>query len=81
MTTALVASNHTYGIQRLSFSLDEVAASTSLSRKTVCRLIASGNLTAKKVGGRVLVPASAVAALVGETIDTITVPAPQPGKC
>ena len=52
-------------VQRVSFSIGEVAAATSLSTRTVRRLIADGHLRATKVGGRVLIPAKAVTELVG----------------
>ncbi len=49
---------------RLSYSLAEGVAATSLSRRTLEYLIKSGKLKAIKVGRRTLIPAKALERLV-----------------
>lgn len=47
--------------QRLAYSVSEVARAATVSDQTVYREIAAGRLRAKKIRGRVVVPADAVA--------------------
>jgi excisionase family DNA binding protein len=46
--------------ERLAFSQQETANKLGVSLKTVANWIASGNLHAVKIGGRVLIPAAAI---------------------
>ena len=58
------------------FDVAEVAAMFKMSRMTVYRAIASGELRAVRIRGRLLVPASVIEALVVEA--TTTSPADPP---
>ena len=51
----------------LAYSLERAAALVDLSRRSLYRLIDSGELRTVKVGGRRLVPAQELARLVGDT--------------
>jgi excisionase family DNA binding protein len=54
----------TAAVQRVAYSPTEAALVTGLSRNTIYELIGSGQLRSVKVGGRRLIPASAILALV-----------------
>jgi len=47
-------------VDKLAYSAKQVAAMTGLSRSTVYELIAAGNLSALRVGRRVLVTAESL---------------------
>lgn len=47
-------------------SVKEAARRTGVSQKNVRRLISKGELPAKKLGARLVIPESALAALLGE---------------
>ncbi len=49
-------------------SLDEASALTGLSRSSLCRAIDRGELPARKVGHRVVIASTALAALVGTEV-------------
>jgi excisionase family DNA binding protein len=49
---------HQVTAQKLSYRIDEAAEATGLSRQTIYRLIAKGELTSFKVGTRTLIIAS-----------------------
>jgi excisionase family DNA binding protein len=49
---------------RLVYSINQAAQATNLSRATIYRLIASGQLKTVKVGARRLIPVSAIDALL-----------------
>jgi excisionase family DNA binding protein len=49
---------------RLAYSIREACAATSLGRTTVYALIGKGMLRTVRVGGRTLIPAQALEALV-----------------
>lgn len=51
---------------KLAFSIDETAAALGISRSYVKRLIGSKRLDARKLGQRVLIPASSVYRLLEE---------------
>lgn len=53
-------------LPKMAYSLQEASAACSLSRSTLYRMIADGVLCAVKVGGRTLIPASALQRLFGE---------------
>lgn len=49
---------------KIAFSIKEAAAATSLGRTTIFAHIASGRLKAVRVGGRTIIPAEALHALI-----------------
>ena len=50
--------------EKLAYSIKEACLATSLSRSTVYAHILAGRLRAVRVGGRTLIPADALLALV-----------------
>lgn len=58
---------------KISYSIREACAATSLGRTTVYAHIAAGRLQAVRVGGRTLIPAESLSGLVGQ--------APLRGQC
>lgn len=52
-------------VERLAFSVDEAAAASGLSRASLYRLAASGQLKTTRVGSRVLIPAAELYRLLG----------------
>jgi excisionase family DNA binding protein len=52
-------------VTRLAYSFDEASAATGLSRRTLERAVARGDLRRKKVGSRSIIPASDLAAFCG----------------
>ena len=52
-------------IPRLAYSLAEAELATGLSRSSLNRAIARGELRREKVGGRTIIPAAELAALCG----------------
>jgi excisionase family DNA binding protein len=53
-------------IPRLGFTMDEAAIASSLSRRSLYRAVARGELRRVKVGRRSLIPADALEALCGQ---------------
>ncbi|OYX67029.1 MAG: hypothetical protein B7Y88_04195 [Sphingomonadales bacterium 32-64-17] len=49
---------------KIAYSIREAVQATSLSRGTIYNHIAAGRLTAHKIGGRTLIPADALHALI-----------------
>jgi excisionase family DNA binding protein len=49
---------------KLAYSISEACQATSLARSTIYNRIADGSLSVVKVGGRTLVPAAALDALI-----------------
>jgi excisionase family DNA binding protein len=56
-------------IPRLGFTMDEAAIASSLSRRSLYRAVARGDLRRVKVGNRTLIPAGDLAALCGGVPD------------
>ena len=52
-------------VPRLGYSLAEAELATGLSRSSLYRAIARGELRREKVGGRTIIPAAELAALCG----------------
>jgi excisionase family DNA binding protein len=52
------------GAEKLAYSLTEACAATSLGRTTLYSHISTGRLKAIKVGGRILIPAEELKALL-----------------
>jgi excisionase family DNA binding protein len=48
------------GLKRLAYSIREAASVLSLSRTTIYKLIAAGELSVVKIGTRSLIPSAAV---------------------
>jgi excisionase family DNA binding protein len=57
-------------LQRLSYSFAEAEVISNLSRSTLYREVARGNLRRVKVGKRSLIPAEALAELCGTSLVT-----------
>lgn len=57
------------GTDKLSYSVSEACAATSLGRTTLYGLIAAGRLKSIRVGGRTLIPAEGLRALIAENGD------------
>ncbi|MEZ5744355.1 MAG: helix-turn-helix domain-containing protein [Sphingomonadaceae bacterium] len=51
-------------LPKITYSIREAVQVSSLSRSTIYNHIAAGRLTARKIGGRTLIPADALHALV-----------------
>ena len=51
---------------KIAYSIQEAAKATSLARSTIYNHIAAGRLRSIRVGGRRLIPADALSALLGE---------------
>lgn len=49
---------------KLAYSINEAIAATSLRRTKLYSLIDSGDLDAKRIGGRTLIPADSLRALI-----------------
>jgi len=49
---------------KIAYSIREAAYASSLSRSTIYNYIADGRLAVRKVGGRTIIPADALHALV-----------------
>jgi excisionase family DNA binding protein len=57
------------GTPKLGFSIKKCVETTSLSRTTIYSHIASGRLRATRVGGRTIIPADSLRALIeGEVL-------------
>jgi excisionase family DNA binding protein len=55
---------------KLAFSIKEACAATSLGRTTLYAHIAAGRLRARRIGGRTVIPADSLRALIaGEGSD------------
>ncbi len=54
-------------VPRLGYSLAEAELASGLSRSSLYRAIARGDLRREKVGGRIVIPATELAALCGES--------------
>lgn len=54
----------TPNVAKLSYSVREAAAATSISRTTLYCLINEGKLATRKVGGRTLIPAASLHRLI-----------------
>ena len=52
-------------IQKLAYSIREACEASSLGRTTIYALIGEGKLKAVRVGGRTVIPAESLRALVG----------------
>ena len=50
---------------KLAFSIREACSASSLGRTTIYKHIATGRLQAVRVGGRTVIPAESLRALVG----------------
>jgi excisionase family DNA binding protein len=50
--------------EKLAFSINEACAASSLGRTSIYSLIAAGRLKAVRVGGRTVIPANSLRALV-----------------
>jgi excisionase family DNA binding protein len=55
--------------ERMTFSLAEVQSMMGVSRSTICRAIASGELRTVKIRGRRLVPRLELARITGADLD------------
>lgn len=53
-----------YDPPKISFSIREACQATSLGRTTIYNHIAAGRLRAVRVGGRTIIPAEALQALI-----------------
>ena len=51
-------------VEKFAYSISEAVEATSLSRTTLYKLIGDGMLPAVKIGGRTLIPASALMELL-----------------
>jgi len=51
-------------IQKLAYSIREACEASSLGRTTIYALIGQGKLQAVRVGGRTVIPAESLAALI-----------------
>lgn len=49
---------------KIAYSIREAAQASSLSRSTIYNHIAAGRLIARKIGGRTIIPADALHALI-----------------
>ena len=58
----MTATNHP--LQKMGFSIKEACQVSSLGRTTIYNHIASGRLRAVRVGGRTIIPADALQALI-----------------
>lgn len=57
--------NHTkYNTPKLGFSIKEACEATSLGRTSIYNHIASGRLRAVRIGGRTVIPADSLRALI-----------------
>lgn len=54
----------TIGKSKLAYSINEACAATSLGRTSIYAYIASGRLRAVRVGGRTVIPADSLEALI-----------------
>jgi excisionase family DNA binding protein len=55
----------TFQSPKLAFSIREACSASSLGRTTIYKHIAAGRLKAVRVGGRTVIPAESLHALVG----------------
>lgn len=55
---------------RLGYSINEASEATSMSKRTIWRLIADGKLKTVQVGRRVIITAKSLHTLMGEEMDT-----------
>ena len=53
-----------YDPPKLAYSIKEACRSSSLGRSTIYAHIASGKLLARRIGGRTLIPAESLHALI-----------------
>lgn len=51
-------------LPKIAYSIREAAQASSLSRSTIYNHIAAGRLAARKIGGRTIIPADALHALI-----------------
>jgi len=58
--------SNTHTIPKLGYSIREACHASSLGRTTLYKAIATGRLRAVRVGGRTIIPAEALIALIGE---------------
>lgn len=56
-----------YSATKLAYSIKEACAASSLGRTTIYAHIAAGRLRAIRIGGRTVIPADSLHALVGGT--------------
>lgn len=56
--------NEKAAVEKLAYSIREASEATSLGRTTLFNYISSGRLAARKVGGRTLIPAESLHALI-----------------
>jgi excisionase family DNA binding protein len=64
-----IMTTNSIGTPKLGFSIRECVEATSLSRTTIYSHISSGRLRATRVGGRTIIPADSLRALIeGETV-------------
>lgn len=57
--------SHNYDIPKIAYSIREASQATSLGRTTLYNYIASGRLKAIRVGGRTVILAESLKALIG----------------
>ncbi len=58
--------SNTHTIPKLGYSIREACHASSLGRTTLYKAIATGRLRAVRVGGRTIIPAVALIALIAE---------------
>lgn len=61
------------GTPKLAYSISEACQASSLGRTTIYALIGAGKLQAVRVGGRTVIPATSLSALVGMTCEQDTI--------
>lgn len=55
----------TTNIQKLAYSIREACETSSLGKTTIYALIGQGRLEAVRIGGRTVIPAESLQALIG----------------
>jgi excisionase family DNA binding protein len=56
--------SHTVAPPKIAYSVKEACAATSLGRTTLFEHIKNGRLVARKIGGRTVIPAESLRALI-----------------
>lgn len=56
--------NEKYNSQKIAYSIKEACEASSLGRTTIYSHIAAGRLVARRIGGRTVIPAESLLALI-----------------